>query len=170
MASATSLTAIISDSPDMLVSKIASQQQNGESNPAEPTNSANPVPLANKTSSSEDPGLSNGSPQEPAFEPQQKHMNTGEKRDLEMTSPEKSSAEASTEPNTKKLKTSEKGPDGINDAPIQAPSRQSEPSQTAPAKKKGGRPRQTKDTVTVKQDIPTDGIGSRTRSRTKVIS
>ncbi|KAL4969578.1 uncharacterized protein BDV14DRAFT_195841 [Aspergillus stella-maris] len=169
MASAPSLTAIISDSLDLSVSKETSQQQNGESRIAEPANSAISVSLTNKTST-ENPRLSNGSTQEPASETKQDHINTGEKRDLEATSSEQTSAEAPTEPNTKKLKTGNNVSDAIDGTPIQAPIGQSEPNQVAPAKKKGGRPRKIKETVAAKKDIPTDGIGSRTRSRTKVVS
>ncbi|KAL4954505.1 hypothetical protein BDW69DRAFT_139656 [Aspergillus filifer] len=92
-ASAPSLTAIISDSPERSVFKEALLQQNGEYHLADPADTANSVSLTNKTSL-ENPRLSNGSPREPASETEQEHINTGEKRDLETTSFEQTSAEA----------------------------------------------------------------------------
>jgi hypothetical protein len=94
-------------------------------------------------------------------EAKQEETNTGEKRELETTSTAKPSAEESAEPNSKKQKTGETNADAVNGASIPAPPE----NESAPPKKKGGRPKKTQDSV--KKDIPTDGIGSRTRSRTK---
>ncbi|KAL4938209.1 hypothetical protein BDV06DRAFT_226225 [Aspergillus oleicola] len=165
MASAPSVTAIVSDSTEKSFSKETSQQQNGESHLAEPANSANSASFTVK-SLSENHAPANGTSQDPASETKQEQNNTGEKRNLETTSSEQTNAE----PFSKKLKTNEDDSDAINGASAPAPSGQTEPSQTTPAKKNGGRPRKIKDTVTAKKAIPTDGIGSRTRSRTKVVS
>ncbi|KAL4882918.1 hypothetical protein BJY04DRAFT_217002 [Aspergillus karnatakaensis] len=105
-------------------------------------------------------GISNGT----SLEPKQEQPNIGEKREHEVTSATEVGAQEPVEPNTKKHRTSEKHQDASKDtlAPTKA-----EPT-TATEKKKGGRPKKTKEAI--KKVIPTDGIGSRTRSRTKVVS
>jgi hypothetical protein len=125
-------------------------------------------------------GTSNGTP---VPEAKQGQPNVGVKRDLDVTltpggKAEKPNAEQQQpaeleEPNTKKQKTNE---DSTTEAAVVANGISSAPAQNGKAipvsssieKNKGGRPRKTKDTV--RKDVPTDGIGSRTRSRTKVVS
>ncbi|KAL4866157.1 hypothetical protein BDV12DRAFT_199479 [Aspergillus spectabilis] len=89
----------------------------------------------------------------------------GEKREHEAASTTKATAEESTEPESKKYKRSEEQLDAANGTPATA---KSEPSQTGSEKKKAGRRKKTKDSI--RKEAPTDGIGSRTRSRTKVVS
>jgi hypothetical protein len=125
-------------------------------------------------------GTSNGTP---LPEAKQGQPNVGVKRDLDVTlapggKAEKPNAEQQQpaeleEPNTKKQKTSEGstadaavGTNGISSPPAQ--NGKAIPASGSTEKKKGGRPRKIKDTV--RKDVPTDGIGSRTRSRTKVVS
>ena len=61
-----------------------------------------------------------------------------------------------SEPTTKKQKTDAK------------PAESGAPAANGDAEKKKGRPKKSQETKeTAKRDIPTDGIGSRTRSRTK---
>ena len=61
-----------------------------------------------------------------------------------------------SEPTTKKQKTDAK------------PAENGAPAANGDGEKKKGRPKKSQETKeTAKRDIPTDGIGSRTRSRTK---
>ncbi|KAJ0426048.1 hypothetical protein BJY00DRAFT_123597 [Aspergillus carlsbadensis] len=147
-----------------------------ESKPQEiPTPSEQPSASANGTSN-----------ETPVPEAKPGQPNVGVKRDLDVTltpggKVEKPNAEQQQpaepaeleEPNTKKQKTSE---DSTTDAAVGSNGISSSPAQNGKAilasssteKKKGGRPRKTKDMI--RKDVPTDGIGSRTRSRTKVVS
>ncbi|KAL4785672.1 hypothetical protein BJX76DRAFT_355892 [Aspergillus varians] len=159
MASEPSTTAPVSDPLSKPTRDEAPQQENGDghlSKPAEDSTLTEPTETKSLENSTPANGISNGSLPETEQE-----QSKGEKRELETTSTTaKPSVEEPAEPTSKKQKTS-----GTS-APAQPET--AEPSQTAPEKKKGGRPRKTKDSV--KKNIPTNGIGSRTRSRTKVAS
>lgn len=140
----------------------AAQQENGDSHPFKPTEDSTAIETT-ETKAPESSVPANGVPNEPVSETKQEETNTGEKRDLEATSTAKSSAEEPAEPDSKKQKTGEDNADAVNGTSAPAPPEKK--GESAPPKKKGGRPKKTQDSV--KKNIPTDGIGSRTRSRTK---
>lgn len=162
MASGPSFTASISDPLNKPSFSEAPQQENGDSQPPKSTEDST-VTEPTETKAPENPAPANGVSSKPVSETKQEETNTGEKRDLEATSTAKPSADESAEPDSKKQKTGEDNADAANGTSAPAPpEKKAEP---APPKKKGGRPKKTQDSV--KKDIPTDGIGSRTRSRTK---
>ncbi|KAL3479282.1 hypothetical protein BJX99DRAFT_255806 [Aspergillus californicus] len=102
----------------------------------------------------------------------QEQPDVGDKRDIEATSTlntaeKPNEEEVATEPSSKKQKTNGVETDAANGTSTTA-HEDTETSQTPTEKKKPGRPKKTKDSI--KKDIPTGGIGSRTRSRTKVVS
>ncbi|KAL2867085.1 uncharacterized protein BJX67DRAFT_381403 [Aspergillus lucknowensis] len=115
------------------------------------------------------PAPANGVSDAPALEAKHEQPNVGVKRDLEATATantaDKPSVEQPTEPDAKKQKTSEDNSGAANGRSV--PTQNGKSSQASTEKKTSGRPRKTKDTV--RKDTPTDGIGSRTRSRTKVV-
>ncbi|KAL4926254.1 uncharacterized protein BDV17DRAFT_157796 [Aspergillus undulatus] len=160
MASGPSVSTLVTEPLEKPFSREAAQQQNGNSHLPKLSDDAN---------SSEVPAI-HDIPNGHVLESKQDQNNLGEKREFEATSTARPSADTPAEPNAKKQKTSKDNADAIDGASTSAQSGQAEPTQTAPAKKKGGRLRKTKDRVPIRKDIPTDGIGSRTRSRTKVVS
>ncbi|KAI9371901.1 hypothetical protein BJX61DRAFT_483390 [Aspergillus egyptiacus] len=173
MESGPSITALVSgpvgqlqDESDKPSSTKASQQERGDNNPDSAGDSTPPNPAVPKSpEESRDKPALNGASNGPAPETGQEKSNVGDKRELEAT-PAANTNDASS---SKKQKTSENHPDASNSSSVAARTEDdNNPSQTSTEKKKGGRPRKTK--VSVRKDIPTDGIGSRTRSRTKVVS
>ncbi|PYH74925.1 uncharacterized protein BO88DRAFT_328250 [Aspergillus vadensis CBS 113365] len=95
--------------------------------------------------------------------------NVGEKREHEVTPATveagKTGADDATEPATKKKKRNDAEKNGAPPFPTTA--KQTKKGQTTNGdKKKGGRSKTAKEPV--KREPPTDGISSRTRSRTKV--
>ncbi|KAL3453671.1 hypothetical protein BJX65DRAFT_302563 [Aspergillus insuetus] len=195
MASAPPITALVSEPVGKPDGELTSSEvlQHSPQISAQPSTEDPPLHKINESKPrenskpSEQPsasanGTSNGTP---APEAKQGQPNVGVKRDLDVTltpggKAEKPNVEQQQpaeleEPNTKKQKTNE---DSTTNAPVGANGISSTPAQNGKAipvssstekkKKKGGRPRKTKDTV--RMDVPTDGIGSRTRSRTKVVS
>ncbi|PYI10119.1 hypothetical protein BO78DRAFT_414883 [Aspergillus sclerotiicarbonarius CBS 121057] len=114
------------------------------------------------------PDTANAVPKESAAEPR-----VGDKRAYESTpapvDTDKTGVENATEPAPKKQKTypEDAGAQHGSSAPTAAKNIKRGQA-TNGDKKKGGRPKKVK--ATVKRDLPTDGIGSRTRSRTKVAS
>ncbi|KAL2800993.1 hypothetical protein BJX66DRAFT_331930 [Aspergillus keveii] len=193
MASAPPITALVSEPVGKPDGELTSSEvlQHSPQISAKPSTEDPPLHEINEpkrqenSKSSEQPsasanGTSNGTP---VPEAKQGQPNVGVKRDLDVTltpggKAEKPNAEQQQpaeleEPNTKKQKTNE---DSTTEAAVVANGISSAPAQNGKAipvsssteKNKGGRPRKTKDTV--RKDVPTDGIGSRTRSRTKVVS
>ncbi|KAL4810305.1 hypothetical protein BDV18DRAFT_156675 [Aspergillus unguis] len=164
MASAPSITTLVSDLLSKSSSNEVSQQDKVDNHLPRAANSPTLTnPAENKLSKDLTPA--NGTSNQRVPETKQEQSNAGEKRELEAASTTEQSTEKSTEPDSKKQKPNNAtGP--VNDQPVSARSEKGE--EPAPEKKKGGRPRKTKESV--KKDIPTDGIGSRTRSRTKVVS
>ncbi|KAL2854832.1 hypothetical protein BJY01DRAFT_25113 [Aspergillus pseudoustus] len=196
MASAPSITALVSEpvgkpQGELTSSEVLQQGSGGDSVFPE---AATDDPALIKPTESKQQDASKPSEQPPApangtsndalvLEAKQEQPNVGLKRDLDVTSslasvskaekpdPEQQQPEELEEPNTKKQKTSE---DNNTDV-VATNGTSSTPAQNGkhiPAstenKKKGGRPRKARDTI--KKDVPTDGIGSRTRSRTKFVS
>ncbi|KAL2813167.1 hypothetical protein BJX63DRAFT_432216 [Aspergillus granulosus] len=197
MAAAPSMSAPVSEPVgqphDELISSEVSQQGSGDSASSKPIEA--PVLIKPTESEPQDgpkpseqpPTPANGTCNiAPAPEAKQEQPNVGVKRDLDVTSssaPENQAEKPDTEqqppappadleePSTKKQKTSQ---DSNTDA-VAANDTSSTPAQngnptlsSTENKKKGGRTRKAKDTI--KKDVPTDGIGSRTRSRTKIVS
>lgn len=118
----------------------------------------------------QDSGAAAANGQEHPAEDKSESLKAGDKREHDSaTTPadaEKPAAEDSSAPDAKKQKTSEveNGAPAAEDKPAAA--------ETNGEKKKGGRPKKTGaagTTAKAKKEraIPTDGIGSRTRSRTK---
>ncbi|KKK18854.1 hypothetical protein ARAM_002728 [Aspergillus rambellii] len=112
--------------------------------------------------------MSNGNTSQPAV---------GDKREREAaapsTAPDKPSTDDPLEPSPKKQRTGEDNSEiahGSSSSPV--PTATEKPSEVSNGekkkKKKGGRPKKTNDAIN--RNIPADGIGSRTRSRTKVVS
>ncbi|KAL4755374.1 hypothetical protein BDW72DRAFT_189137 [Aspergillus terricola var. indicus] len=141
-------------------------QQNGNSHPSKPAKGS-ALTETNDENLSEIRAPANDVPSAPVPESKREQAKAGEKRELDAPSTTKPGGAESTEPDYKKLKANEDAVAADGTFP-HSQTEKADPSQAAPQKKKGGRPRKTKDTV--KKGIPTDGIGSRTRSRTKVIS
>ncbi|KAL5045636.1 hypothetical protein BDW71DRAFT_76514 [Aspergillus fruticulosus] len=164
MASAPSIAALVSDHVGKPTVNAAPQQNGGNhsSKPAEDST----LTESTYANSSEIRAPANDVFSVPVSETKQEQANTGEKRELDTPSTTKPDVEESTEPDYKRQKRNEDAV-AANNTSAHAQPEKADPSQAAPQKKKGGRPRKTKHTV--KKDIPTDGIGSRTRSRTKVI-
>ncbi|KAL5332155.1 hypothetical protein BJX70DRAFT_404915 [Aspergillus crustosus] len=165
MASAAPVAALVSDpaskpfnEPSQPNVDAALEQQGGDSPALTRPNDASPEESNAKQDSTPTNDTVNGevTKEQPAI---------GEKRDHEVTPATKSSAGESVEPDSKKQKTSEENKSAANGTSTTATA---QPTQPPTEKKKGGRPRKTKDTV--KKKATTDGIGSRTRSRTKVVS
>ncbi|KAL3464410.1 hypothetical protein BJX64DRAFT_96261 [Aspergillus heterothallicus] len=195
MASAPSITALVSEPVGKpqgeLTSKEVLQRGSGDSVSSKlaANDSASTKPIesqqqGNSKVSEQSPAPANGTFNEaPVPEAKQEQPNAGVKRDLDVTTSSASADKADKpnvgqqnsaeleEPDTKKQKTSEDS-NAIAVAVNGTSSTPTENGKAAPPstenKKKGGRPRKTKDTI--KKDVPTDGIGSRTRSRTKVVS
>ncbi|KAL4897135.1 hypothetical protein BDV59DRAFT_85160 [Aspergillus ambiguus] len=122
-----------------------------------PTEVSKPVEDLKPTDQSSVPTAASEKTDVPSANDKKDESNSGEKRDLEASTvpadPEKPGV---SEPAAKKQKvhaeTTEAGSkNGVDSANGE--------------KRKAGRPKKGKDAV--KKDIPTDGIGSRTRSRTK---
>ncbi|KAL5001124.1 hypothetical protein BDV10DRAFT_19703 [Aspergillus recurvatus] len=141
-------------------------QQNGGNHSAKPAEGST-LTKSTDANSSEIRAPANDVSTVPVSETKQEQASAGEKRVLDTPSTTKPGMEESTEPDHKKQKRNEDAVAAGNTSANAQPEK-ADPSQAAPQKKKGGRPRKTKDTV--KKDIPTDGIGSRTRSRTKLVS
>ncbi|RDW86543.1 uncharacterized protein DSM5745_03185 [Aspergillus mulundensis] len=164
MASAPSITALVSD-PVNKQSFNDAPHQNGDIHPSKPAEDSTLI-KSTDANSSETRATANGNLNEILSGHKADEPNVGEKRELEKLTTTKPGVEGVPERDSKKQKINEDA-FAANAASAPAQPEKVEPSQTAPQKKKGGRPRKTKDTV--KKDIPTDGIGSRTRSRTKII-
>lgn len=118
----------------------------------------------------QDSGAAAANGQEHPAEDKSESLKTGDKREHDSTTTpadaEKPAAEDSSAPDAKKQKTTEveNGAPAAEDKPAAA--------ETNGEKKKGGRPKKAgaaSTTAKAKKEraIPTDGIGSRTRSRTK---
>ncbi|KAL6235555.1 hypothetical protein BDW75DRAFT_240012 [Aspergillus navahoensis] len=164
MASAPSIAALVSDPVGKPFVNGAPQQNSG-SHPSQPAGGST-LTKSTDVNSSEICAPANDVSSVHVSEIKQEQTNTGEKRGLDTPSTTKPGVEESTEPNYKKHKTNEDAvAANIIFAHVQP--EKTDPSQAAPQKKKGGRPRKTKGTV--KRNIPTDCIGSRTRSRTKIV-
>ncbi|RAL01710.1 uncharacterized protein BO80DRAFT_434265 [Aspergillus ibericus CBS 121593] len=143
----------------------------------EPVKDIEPTPSSNfdeakhtseTTSAQQISDTANAVPKESAGEPR-----VGNKRAYEPTSPpvdaDRTGTEKATEPAPKRQNTDAedaRAPHGPS-APTAAKNTKRGQA-TNRDNKKGGRPKKAK--ATVKRDLPTDGIGSRTRSRTKIAS
>lgn len=94
-------------------------------------------------------------------EDDKKPASLGDKREHESTpAPTDNEKPDTAEPTSKKQKTDNK--------PAEDSAAKAAPAANGNGEKKKGRPKKTPETKeTAKRDIPTDGIGSRTRSRTK---
>ncbi|KAL4906269.1 hypothetical protein BDW74DRAFT_177284 [Aspergillus multicolor] len=160
MASAPSIAALVSDPMGTRPLNDA-PHQNGDIHPSKPAEDST------NANSSETRAPANRTPSEPLSGSQLNEPAVGEKRELDKPSNTKPGIEEVPERDSKKQKI-DKDAFAANAAYSPAKEEKTEPSQTAVQKKRGGRPRKTKDTVN--KDIPTDGIGSRTRSRTKVVA
>jgi hypothetical protein len=142
-------------------------QQNGNSHLSKPVEGS-ALTKTNDENSSEILAPANDVSSVPVSKSKREQAKAGEKRELETPSTTNPGGVESTEPDYKKPKTNEDAVAADSTSP-HSQTEKADPGQAAPQqKKKGGRPRKTKDTV--KKGIPTDGIGSRTRSRTKVVS
>lgn len=144
-------------------------QQNGSSHPSKPVD-ASALTKTNDENSSEIRAPANDGSSVSIPESKREQAKAGEKRELETPSFTNPDGVESTEPDSKKPRTNEDAVAADSTSP-NSRTEKADPGQAAPQqqkKRKGGRPRKTKDTV--KKSIPTDGIGSRTRSRTKVVS
>ncbi|KAL2814244.1 hypothetical protein BDW59DRAFT_167260 [Aspergillus cavernicola] len=139
----------------------ASQQVGGDGDIPKPANPPEPNPAEDSKSNSTP---ANGTASGTAPEAEQEQANVGEKREIEATS----TANTAEKPSSKKHKTNENHTDAANGTSATVRTDSNSASQTSTGKKKGGRPRKTKDSIP--REISTDGIGSRTRSRTKVVS
>ncbi|KAL4978209.1 hypothetical protein BDW66DRAFT_22228 [Aspergillus desertorum] len=166
MASAPSNAALVSD-PVGKPSVSGAPQQNGGSHTSKPVEGSTLTESTDTNSSEICAAPANDASSVPVSETRQEQANAGEKRELDTQSNTRIGVEESTGPYYKKQKT-DKDAVATNNASANAQTQKAEPSHAAPQKKNGGRPRKTKDMV--KKDITTDGIGSRTRSRTKVVS
>ncbi|KAJ5095427.1 hypothetical protein NUU61_004783 [Penicillium alfredii] len=102
----------------------------------------------------------------PVAEAKKEDPQTGEKRDIDSTAApdaedkDKSASEKPVESDAKKQKTDEPAKEANGTAPAAADTTNGQP-------KKAGRPKKDKVKDAVKKVVPTDSIGSRTRSRTK---
>lgn len=166
MSSTPSIAALVSDSAGS-PSVNGAPQQNGSSHLSKPME-ASALTETNDENLSEIRTPANDRSSVSISESKREQAKAGEKRELETPSITNSGGVESTEPDYKKPRTNEDAVAADSTSP-NSRTEKADPGQAAPQqKKKGGRPRKTKDTV--KKGIPTDGIGSRTRSRTKVVS
>ncbi|RJE19180.1 hypothetical protein PHISCL_08477 [Aspergillus sclerotialis] len=138
--------------------KDASRDQATESEPVE---EAKPTEQGSSPATSNDKG--------PLTEDKLENIKTGDKREHDSTAlpdTDKPAAEDLNEPQPKKQKIDEKADNVANGASgTTAKEDETRASETNGEKKKPGRPKKTREPS--KKPIPTDGIGSRTRSRTK---
>ncbi|GES58549.1 hypothetical protein ATEG_04713 [Aspergillus terreus] len=134
-----------------------------ENNPLEEkrlSEDSKPVEGPQPTGPSHAPGASEAQPS--AADEKKDEANAGDKREHEATATSTGPDNPSVpEPATKKQKTDEKA-EAESTNGVEGPV---EPAAANGEKKKGGRPKKSKETV--RKAIPTDGVGSRTRSRTK---
>lgn len=117
----------------------------------------------------QDSGPATSNDKGPLAENKSEDLKTGDKREHDSTTlpdNDKPAAEDLNAPQPKKQKTDEKT-DNVANGTSGAPAAEEETraSETNGEKKKPGRPKKTRDPP--KKPVPTDGIGSRTRSRTK---
>ncbi|KAL4816282.1 hypothetical protein BDW67DRAFT_56282 [Aspergillus spinulosporus] len=170
MSSTPSIAALVSDPVDS-PSANGAPQQNGNSHPSKPAEGS-ALTATNDENSSEIRAPANDDSSLPVSEDKCEQVKAGEKRELDTPSTTNPGRVKSTEPDYKKLKTNEDAVAADSTSPHSQTenAEKADPSEAAPQlqQKKGRRSRKTKDTV--KKSIPTDGIGSRTRSRTKVVS
>ncbi|KAL4762744.1 uncharacterized protein BDW70DRAFT_148962 [Aspergillus foveolatus] len=165
MSSTPSIAALVSDSVGS-PSINGAPHQKGNSHPSKPVE-ASALTKTNDENSSEIRAPANDVSSVSMSESKREQAKAGEKRELETPSTTNPGGVESTEPDYKKPRTNEDAVVADSTSP-HSRTEKADPGQAAPQqKKKGGRPRKTKDTV--KKGIPTDGIGSRTRSRTKVV-
>jgi hypothetical protein len=156
--------------PVKQVTDVALKQTNGDSNPVKPEEKqpaeVTESPEKHKSSEESKSGEQGSVPTK--VEPKEsttenkKQPTAGDKRDYELasahTNTDKPSVENSTEPTNKRQRTTGRK---IQNGHAAAPAINGE-------KKNAGRTKKVKDAV--KKAIPTAGIGSRTRSRTKASS
>ncbi|PWY92376.1 hypothetical protein BO70DRAFT_8317 [Aspergillus heteromorphus CBS 117.55] len=111
-------------------------------------------------------------PKESATGDETEQPTVGDKRGHESTSEpanaDKSNDKNTTEPTVKKQKTDADHAGVKQGTPAPTAAKGGIPDPATNGNKKGGRPKKAKEPV--KRDIPTGGIGSRTRSRTKAAS
>lgn len=124
-------------------------------------------------SGSTDVANSQAREEKPTEGSQPKQLKTGEKREHDSTAAPADKDEPAAKdveaPDAKKQKTNEDSTQAENGAPppSSATEDKAPASETNGEKKKAGRPKKNQSTEKKKAAIPTDGIGSRTRSRTK---
>ncbi|KAI9929005.1 hypothetical protein ASPWEDRAFT_37065 [Aspergillus wentii DTO 134E9] len=142
-------------------------ETNGHTEENKPAEGSNPV--GETKPAEQDPNSAAADAQKP-YEDKAEQPVTGEKREHDSNpapaeKDDASATENSSEPAAKKQKTDEEPPKAQNVTFTHAGKDDAEAPVTNGEKKKAGRPKKAKDTTT--KAIPTDGIGSRTRSRTK---
>lgn len=124
-------------------------------------------PAEDHKPTAQDSGPATTNNQERPADDKSEHLKTGEKREHDSTAAlvdtDKPAADGSNAPDAKKQKTTEDTAKVVSGAPASAAA----VSEANGEKKKAGRPKKGRDTAKKERPITTDGIGSRTRSRTK---